>query len=191
MTGRTHDLAAFTALSIYIATQPTPQMTLATAVSAFIGNMIGGLLPDIDDATSDFWDTVRLGDIVSKIINPLIGSHRKITHSFLGLGLAGLLLHYLLTAINKVLIVDMNIVWWSIMLGYLSHLIMDSFTKEGVPWLLPIPIRIGFPPFKFLRITTGKLIEHMLVFPGLIFFNAYLVYKYYPIFITFFRSVAK
>jgi hypothetical protein len=45
---------------------------------------------------------------------------------------------------------------------------MDSFTKEGVPWLLPLPFKIGLPPMKTLRLTTGKAVETLLVFPALV-----------------------
>ncbi len=58
------------------------------------------------------------------------------------------------------------------MIGMVSHLVMDSFTKEGVPWLLPIPIKFGFPPLRRLRITTGKYLETLGVFPALLIFNA-------------------
>ncbi|OGG08756.1 hypothetical protein A2154_00425 [Candidatus Gottesmanbacteria bacterium RBG_16_43_7] len=191
MTARTHDLAALTGLTFAIAFIQLPQITMATAVTAFAANMIGGLLPDIDDATSDFWDTIRLGNLVSKIINPLIDNHRKITHSLIGMTISGFILHYLLQVVGKVLIVDMDIVWWSMMIGYASHLVMDSFTKEGVPWLLPLPVRIGFPPIRALRITTGKLTEKALVFPGLILVNGYLIYNYYPTFLGLFGGLTK
>lgn len=65
------------------------------------------------------------------------------------------------------------------MIGYLSHLLTDSLTTEGVPWFFPIPIRLGFPPFKSLRLKTGGLIEKVLIFPGLVILNAYLFYSYY------------
>jgi membrane-bound metal-dependent hydrolase YbcI (DUF457 family) len=48
------------------------------------------------------------------------------------------------------------------LIGLISHLIMDTFTKEGVPWLLPIPVKFGIPPIKKLRITTGKIVEKAL-----------------------------
>lgn len=54
------------------------------------------------------------------------------------------------------------------MIGMISHLVMDSFTKEGVPWLLPIPVKFGFPPVRRLRITTGKAIEKFAVEPLLV-----------------------
>lgn len=46
MTGRTHDLAAFTELSYIVFTNPLPHITLATALFAFSANMIGGLAPN-------------------------------------------------------------------------------------------------------------------------------------------------
>jgi inner membrane protein len=191
MTGRTHDLAAFTALNLFLYSQPIPQMSLATALIAFGANMIGGLLPDIDDETSDIWDKIRGGNILSHIIHPLIGHHRMISHSILGMVIIGFILNYLLSTINKILLVDVNIVWWSIMVGYLSHLIMDSLTTEGVPWFFPIPFRFGFPPFKFLRIKTGGLWEKIIVFPGILLINGYLIATNYHKLWLFFRGMTK
>jgi inner membrane protein len=191
MTGRTHDLAAFTALTVYIAFQSTPQMTIATAVTAFGANMIGGLLPDIDDETSDVWDKIRGGSIISRIIHPLLGHHRMISHSILGMLTIGFLINFVLISIQKIIIVDINVIFWSIMIGYFSHLIMDSFTIEGVPWFFPIPIRLGIPPFKFLRVKTGGIAEKFLVFPGLIILNGYLIYAYYPHFQNFIKNMIR
>ena len=56
---------------------------------------------------------------------------------------------------------------------------MDTLTKEGVPWLLPIPVKIGLPPAKAWRITTGKAVETFGVFPALLVFNAWLYYANY------------
>jgi hypothetical protein len=44
MTGRTHDLAAFTALTFVVATTVIPKISLATAMIAFGANMIGGYI---------------------------------------------------------------------------------------------------------------------------------------------------
>lgn len=65
------------------------------------------------------------------------------------------------------------------MIGMVSHLVMDTFTKEGVPWLLPIPIKFGLPPVKAFRVTTGKFVEHWFIFPGLIAVDAWLVASHY------------
>ena len=65
------------------------------------------------------------------------------------------------------------------MIGFASHLIMDTFTHEGVPWLLPVPVKFGIPPFRFLRIPTGGFMERFVIFPGLAIFNVYLYYSHY------------
>lgn len=191
MTGRTHDLAAFTALNIIFLTFPIPEMSIATLVTAFGANMIGGLLPDIDEVTSDIWDKFRGGRIIGELIKPLIGHHRMISHSLLGIAIIGYLLTKGLPILGRVLLVDMNIVFWATMIGYLSHLITDSFTTAGVPWLFPIPIRFGFPPIKALRIKTGGLVEKILVFPGLLILNGYLIYSNYHLYQEFLKNYLK
>jgi inner membrane protein len=191
MTGRTHDLAAFTTLTLAIAYQPLPHMTLATAITAFGANMIGGLLPDIDDAGSDIWDKIRGGSLLGKIIKPLIGGHRMISHSILGMIVFGFLIEKLLLSVAHIFLVDMQVVWWSVMLGYLSHMVTDSLTKEGVPWFFPIPMRLGFPPIRSLRIRTGAIMENLLVYPGLMALNGYIIYNNYPVFREFVRSLLR
>lgn len=185
MTGRTHDLAAFTALTITMSIVPLEKMTLATALVAFSANMIGGLAPDIDQPTGTLWNRMRAGSIISRMISPMLGGHRFISHSILGIVLFGWALRVILELASSVLLVDMEIVWWAFMIGFVSHLIMDMFSKEGVPWLFPIPIHFGFPPFRFMRMKTGGLFEKSVIFPGLIFLNMYLVYTNYDKFVKF------
>lgn len=189
MTGRTHDLAAFTALSLVIATQPVHSVTLGTALVAFSANMIGGLAPDIDQSTAGFWKKLRAGTLISRLISPLFGGHRYISHSILGIVLFGFLAYWILNLARSFLLVDMTLVWWSFMIGYVSHLVMDSTTKEGVPWLFPIPWRLGFPPLSSLRLKTGGMIEKSLIFPGLLILNIYLIYQNYEHFLDLFHSL--
>ncbi len=191
MTGRTHDLAAFTALSLVLVSQPLPHMSLATGLVAFSANMIGGLTPDIDQHTADLWRRLPAGTVFGKLLSPILGGHRFISHSIVGILLFGWGSSFLLSLMSSVLLVDMSIVWWSFMIGFISHLIMDTFTKEGVPWLFPVPFRFGVPPLKFLRITTGGLLEKSFVFPGLLIVNGYLVYKNYPLFLDFIKHYIK
>lgn len=191
MTGRTHDLAAFTALTYIIASYPLQQMSLGTALVAFSANMIGGLAPDLDQSTSKFWRRIRGGSFLGMMISPLIGGHRFLSHSLVGIVIAGMIAKALLELMSGFLIVDQEIVWWAFMIGYVSHLITDSFTREGVPWLFPIPISLGIPPLGFLRFKTGGLIEKSFVFPSLIFANAYLIYTHYAKFIDFVRNYIK
>lgn len=191
MTGRTHDLAAFTALTYTVATQPLNEMTFSTMLVAFGANMVGGLAPDIDQTTADLWHRIRGGSIIARVITPLLGGHRFISHSLLGIFLFGFVLDKILDAAGKVVLVNMDVVWWSFMIGFVSHLIADTFTRDGVPWLFPIPIKWGIPPFKALRIKTGGMVEKSIVFPLLILANFYIFYTYYGKFLEFIKQYIK
>lgn len=191
MTGRTHDLAGFTALSYIVAIQPLQEVSLATGLVALSANFIGALAPDIDQTTAELWGRIRGGSIISRLISPLLGGHRFISHSILGILLFGFVTQKILDMGKNVILVDMNIVWWAFMIGFISHLIMDTLTRDGVPWLFPIPIKFGLPPFKALRIKTGGMIEKSIIFPGLIMVNFYIFYTNYPKFLDLFRHYIK
>ncbi len=153
--------------------------------------MIGGLAPDIDQSTADLWRKIPAGTVIGKLVTPLFGGHRFLSHSLLGLLVFGWGSKYLLETISSVLLVDITIVWWAFMIGFFSHLVMDTFTKDGVPWLFPIPIRFGIPPLKFLRIKTGGFVEKALIFPGLIAVNIYMYYNNYGKFLDLLRHYIK
>lgn len=173
MLARTHDLAAITALGMVVLLQPERTVALSTAIAAVFANLIGGITPDIDQPTAPLWRNLPVGGIIGRMFDRLLGGHRFLTHSILGLGLFGFGVHWLLLFLRPILgSIDVGLVWWAYMLGMASHLVMDTFTKEGVPWLLPIPIKFGIPPLKRLRLTTGKVMETMVIFPGLLIFNA-------------------
>jgi inner membrane protein len=188
MTGRTHDLAAFTALNIVLITHPLPHITLGTALVAFAANMIGGLAPDIDQPTADLWNKLPAGGVISRIFTPFLGGHRFISHSILGIFVFGILNKWILDLSSSFLLVNQTVVWWSFMIGFISHLLMDTITREGVPWLFPIPIHLGIPPFKVLRVKTGSMVEKSLIFPGLLVVNVYLFYTHYKIFLDFLHN---
>lgn len=191
MTGRTHDLAAFTLLTAVVAFTPLEKMSLATALVAFSANMIGGLAPDIDQSTASIYGKVRGGNILGKLIKPLIGDHRLISHSIVGVIMFGVLAKIILNLLGTFILVDMNIVWWAFMIGFVSHLATDFFTREGIPLLFPIPIKFGFPPFSFLRMKTAGLAEKSFVFPGLIFINIVLIYLHYGKFLEFIKGIVR
>jgi len=191
MTGRTHDLAAFTALNYIIISQPLQHISLGTAIVALSANLVGGIAPDIDQPTADLWHKIPAGSIVGRLITPFLGGHRLISHSILGIFLFGFVLKYLLDITHNVLLVDMNVVWWAFMIGFISHLLMDTFTREGVPWLFPVPFHFGIPPFRIFRIKTGGIIEKALIFPGLLILNGYLYYTHHSLFLNFLRHYIK
>lgn len=189
MTGRTHDLAAFTALTATLIVVPPEHISLATGIVAFAANLIGGLTPDIDQPTAKLWHEVPAGSFVGRIIDPFLGGHRTISHSVIGILLFGFLAKLLLGAMASVVLVNMAIVWWAFMIGFVSHIVMDLLTHEGEPLLFPIHFRFGFPPIKALRIKTGGLVEKLVVFPGLILINIYLFYTHYNFFLNFLKHV--
>lgn len=191
MTGRTHDLAAFTSLTIVFLAFPLQEMTLATAITAFGANFIGGLFPDIDQPTSDLWDNFRGGEFLSRYVCKFLGGHRHLSHSLVGTILIAIILDRVLEAAAHIVLVDMTIIWWSFMIGVVSHIAFDMPTKAGVPLFWPIMTSIGLPPIRSLRMTSGKFIESMIVFPGLLFLNIYLFYMHQDKILDFFRNYIK
>lgn len=192
MTGRTHDLAAITALGAITFLRTPPSVTLGTVLLAVLANQIGGILPDIDQPTAPLWRNLPVGGAIGRVVDKLLGGHRFISHSLLGVALFGFLGHLLLVFLHPVMPhTNIGLVWWAFMIGLLSHLVMDTLTKEGVPWLLPIPIKFGIPPVKSARITTGKAAETLLVFPGLIVLNVWLYSSHYQLLRAFLHSYIK
>jgi inner membrane protein len=181
MTGRTHDLAAITALGIVVLATPLRTMTLSTALLAVLANQIGGIAPDIDQPTAPLWRNLPIGKIVGKVTDKFLGGHRFLTHSILGLALFSALAALLLKFLHPLMLhSNAHYIWWAFVIGMASHLVMDTLTKEGVPWLLPLPIKFGFPPIKRLRITTGKHVETLVIFPALLAIDVWLCFTHYP-----------
>ncbi len=161
MTARTHDLAALTAFGVVLLlASPNQSYTLPTMLVAVLANQIGGIIPDIDQPTAPLWRNLPIGHYFGKIFGKMLGGHRFLTHSLVGLFLFHLLSKLALAFLHPLMPqVDTHVVWLAFMVGMVSHLLMDTLTKEGVPWLLPIPIKFGIPPVRALRITTGKWTE--------------------------------
>lgn len=180
MTARTHDLAAITALGVVVLVHPPEAVRLSTALIAVLANQLGGIAPDIDQPTAPLWRNLPVGKFFGRIFDRLLGGHRFLSHSLLGLALFGFLANLLLHFIHPLMPhVDIQLVWYAFLIGMASHLVMDTFTKEGVPWLLPIPIKFGLPPLRRLRITTGKKVESLIIFPGLLVIAIWLSASHY------------
>jgi inner membrane protein len=73
-------------------------------------------------------------------------SHRRFTHSLLALTIVT----YLADSIHP----DFTI---PVLLGYLSHLLADSLTVSGVPWLWPIT-----KSFRFAKLKTGGVPDYLI-----------------------------
>lgn len=169
MTARTHDTAAFAALSVIFLINTPQHLTLATVIVGIFANLIGGIAPDIDQPTAPLWRNLPVGTYIGKIFATLSGGHRFISHSLIGVALFTFIAHWLLLALHPIMsAVDVGLVTWAFAIGMTSHLVMDTLTKEGVPWLLPLPHKFGLPPVRKLRITTGKFLETGVLLPALI-----------------------
>ena len=182
-------MAAITSLVIVVVIMaPLPPLTLATILMALLANQLGAIAPDIDQPTAPFWRNVSFGKIFGPAATRLLGGHRFLTHSIVGIVLAGWLFGLLLQFLQPILPhVQTDYVWWAFIIGMISHLVMDSFTKEGVPWLLPVPVKFGFPPLKRLRITTGKKTERFILFPLLTLLLIFICTTYYADLVELFR----
>lgn len=184
MTGRTHDLISFASLLKVASIYPPSSLNLTTAVTCMMGSVVGALIPDMDQATNRLWDMLPAGNFVGKIFRHLMLGHRTISHSLLGVYLLFKIFFYVVPMVFNPLYVDSNLVIASLMIGVVSHLFSDSLTKDGIPLFFPFKIKIGIPPLKALRITTGKFVETVIVFPATLIYIFYLVYTRKEVFIN-------
>lgn len=151
MRGPTHALAGAGTAAIFLAIpglQSTP-LLLLSLIGAF-----AALVPDLDNSESTL-ENLRVGGIrifkgPAFIIDKMF-KHRGYLHSLLALAL----LAFVLLGFFPILPKDVVIV---ILLGYLSHIALDSLTPIGIPWLYPLDHNFRLLP-KILCITTGSLGE--------------------------------
>lgn len=108
-----------------------------------------GLLPDIDEDGSIVSQALGpVGWALSKVIGAVAGGHRGATHTIpAALLVAGLVL--LATRSPNLAA--------AAFVGYLSHLVGDTLTPMGVPWLWPV--RSVDDRFSLNLFTTGTYIE--------------------------------
>jgi inner membrane protein len=130
---------------------------------------LGALAPDIDNARSTLGK--RLG-VISRQIQKHAG-HRTIFHSLVGLALIGALAW----AVEQGVALGFRQLGWplaaerltanvalvALLIGYLLHLVADSLTVGGVPWLWPSHTRFGFPPRRSWRFRAGDRAEAAIV----------------------------
>ena len=166
MTGRTHDAIAFASLITIGTLNPPETLNIATAAAAVVGNIVGATLPDIDQSTNRLWDFLPGRDYVGKLLRPLFLGHRNLTHSILGVVIVYKILEFILPILLNPQYVNWQTVFAAMMIGYISHLAGDVLTKEGLPLLFPLKIHFGIPPLRFMRITTGKWLENLVILPG-------------------------
>ena len=190
MTGRTHDAIAFVSLVTVAAFFPPEHLTLSTLILAIVSADIGGMLPDIDQAGNKLWEMLPSGNNVGRIFRRVFYKHRTLTHSLIGVIGIYNLLDYFLPKVLNVGFVDTNIILQSLMIGYYSHLLSDSFTEEGIPLFFPLHINFGFPPIRSWRIKTGQWFENFVVYPAAWVFILWFIHQKQEVFLKLFKSIS-
>ena len=182
MLGRTHQLIGISAgLATFLYYFPV-QYSPATFGTAMVAAHLASLLPDIDQPASMIWRSLPGGRIAGEIVNPFL-QHRNLTHSILGSILIGFGIHKILTYFPSYWGVHTNVVFIVAMVSYISHLLADMVTVEGMPLLFPAQRMFGIPPHPFagLRIETGHWFENLLIFPSVNVVLFGLIYVGWPL----------
>lgn len=138
MTGNTHILGGITASLAFV------QFTHYDPIIVVGASVFGALLPDICHTGSKIGRTFP---IISKLVNIFFG-HRSITHSLL-------FLFFMIIIMTKYISNDSIIA--GIIIGMISHYLLDMFTKKGIMLLFPLKIMIRFP----ITTRTGSKTENL------------------------------
>ncbi|OGM12961.1 hypothetical protein A3A76_01520 [Candidatus Woesebacteria bacterium RIFCSPLOWO2_01_FULL_39_23] len=167
MTARTHDAFALASLISVAAFFPPASLNLTTLIVSVIGAHIGGLIPDMDQAGNRLWDMFPSGNSLGRIFRRIFYKHRTISHSLIGVFIFYKFLEFVVTRLINTSFIDPKLLIAGIIIGYLSHLLADSFTEEGLPLLFPLRIAFGIPPIKKIRIKTGQWFENLVIYPAI------------------------
>lgn len=136
-----------------------PPVSWPTLAAYLIAALLGGTAPDLDKPRQ-LWARI--------LTRTAFGGHRHLSHSLVGLILASAAAGLILGQIGPTLHIAPALPLTGFATGYLSHLVLDSLTIEGVPWLFPIPLYLGLPPWSRARVKTGSLVEQLVVMPSLL-----------------------
>ncbi len=191
MTARTHNAIAFATLTTAAAFYQPKDVTILTFAGSIIAAEIGALLPDMDQAGNNLWNLFPARNFFGKLVRNIFYKHRTITHSLAGLYLIYKLFGFLLPKFLNPNFVNPQIILFSLMIGYISHIIADGFTEEGVPLLFPLPFAFGMPPIKSWRIKTGHWFEKFIVFPGVWVYVIWFIHTRQDTLLAILRSIRK
>ncbi|WP_410769125.1 metal-dependent hydrolase [Fontibacillus sp. BL9] len=143
MLQKTHSLAGLLTAECVLSYFHQPLLTWEGGVALLIG-CVAGPLADID----------KKGSTMAKILLPISWGlhllkvkHRTLTHSLIFI----LALASLLSALPELF-------YWTAILAYASHTLIDMFNDQGVALFWPWKVKIRLLP-KFLAIDTGSFSE--------------------------------
>ena len=139
-------------VSLWIIPPTIPLDSISLAIAFAV---LGSLLPDLDARESKL-SNVAMGGItplksIARLLSRSLG-HRGPLHSLLAVLVVAVCFGLPLT-----LFLD-PFAGLGLVLGYLSHLLLDACTKSGVPLTWPDPKRVHLLP-RQLRCTTGSPAE--------------------------------
>lgn len=133
------------------------QTNVETAVASASIAGLAALLPDIDSPQSKLG---RLVPVIPRVLSITVG-HRGLLHSLVG----ALAMSLLMTVLIRI--------WYDqsfwvllplVLVGYVSHILIDSLTNSGCPLLYPLPFHLKVPLF-----STGSFAERLIAFPAMLF----------------------
>lgn len=139
MTGKTH---ASCGLLVGALTKEYFHTDLFTSITVITLAVISSLVPDICHTQSKIGRRFKL---ISFFIRMIFG-HRTFTHSLLFIAIIVCLLYVIQTPSYYLV---------TIILGLLSHVILDMLTPRGVKLFYPIPINVKF----LVVFKTGGLVD--------------------------------
>lgn len=139
MTGKTHIIGGISASLAYAYFSGSDPLILTGA------GIVGALIPDICHGGSKIG---RQLSILSKIINLIFG-HRSFTHSLLFLVIITFLMNTFLSY---------ETVTAGLIVGMVSHYILDMGTRSGIQLFFPLDFRVRFP----LTTKTGSMVENLI-----------------------------
>jgi inner membrane protein len=119
----------------------TPDMAGGAALA------VGSLLPDIDTTNSGLGRFIKP---VSGLIERRFG-HRTLTHSLLGL--------LIVAALSSPLLVWQASVFWWLLVGMFSHMLLDTANIVGVPLLYPLRLQFWMMPNRSWRVAYNSPTE--------------------------------
>lgn len=149
LTGNTHIIGGITASLAYAQFVGESPLVMVGA------GIVGALLPDICHTGS------RIGKrlpVVSKIISTVFG-HRTFTHSLLFLMIVSILMNTFITSAT---------VKAGVIVGMVSHYLLDMATKNGIQLFFPVRFTVRFP----VTTRTGSKVE-AIVFSALALMSFY------------------
>ncbi len=188
MTATTHQLIALVAAFFVLTLYPLSVGPIV-GVLAIMAVMIGALTPDLDQPAANLWQRMLGGNALGNIFQFFSGGHRHFTHSLLGIFAIGWALQWVAHhLVHPAYFGQALVLWYAFMIGYISHSVADTLTDHGVPWLWPLKINFRFPPGpEQLRVTTGSIVESLLVRGGLLIIAALLLSRHGSTFVNLFH----